>query len=120
MKWSWPRLAVERLKLLKKWRELSSLVARAAREVIRDSLVAVYVVGSVVEDKVTVYSDIDIAVIVKDAKYKSIDTIIDIKLRAEELGLPLEAPVDIKVLTEEEFKSYLGTVYKKAVKVDTA
>jgi len=35
---------------LKKWRELSLTVAKAAREVLREALKAVYVVGSVAED----------------------------------------------------------------------
>ncbi len=117
MKWSWPRQAVERLGLLKRWREFSLIVARAAEEVLGDRLRAVYVVGSVVENRATVYSDIDIAIVVSDRDLKSIDTIIDIKLKAEDLGLPVEAPVDIKILSEEEFKNSLGTHYRKAVKV---
>ncbi len=75
MKWSWPRQTVERLGLLKRWRELSLIVARAAEEVLGDRLKAVYVVGSVAENRATVYSDIDIAIVVSDGKLKSIDTI---------------------------------------------
>jgi len=75
LKWSWPKQAVERLGLLKKWRELSLIVARAAEEVLGDRLRAVYVVGSVAENRATVYSDIDIAIVVSDEKLKSIDTI---------------------------------------------
>jgi hypothetical protein len=48
----------------------------------------------------------------------SLDTIVNIKLRAEDLGLPVEAPIDIKILTEEEFKEALGKLYRKAVKVE--
>lgn len=118
MRWSWPRKAVERLELLKKWRELSLTVAKAAREVLREALKAVYVVGSVAEDKITVYSDIDIAIVVDNPKYKNINTIVDIKLKAEELGLPLEAPIDIKIMTEDEFKEYEGSVYRKVIKID--
>jgi hypothetical protein len=40
------------------------------------------------------------------------------KLRAEDLGLPMEAPIDIKILTEEEFGEALGKLYKKVVKVE--
>ena len=73
--------------------------------------------GSVVENRATVYSDIDIAIIVKDHKFKNLNTTIDIKLKAKELDLLIEAPIDIKILTKEEFESYLGTLYKKAVEV---
>ena len=118
MSLSWPEQAIKRLELLRRWREFSNVVARAAKEVLRDRLVGVYVVGSVVEGKATVFSDIDVVIITSDLKLKSLDTIVNIKLRAEDLGLPVEAPTDIKILTEEEFKEALGKLYRKAVKVE--
>ena len=114
MSLSWPKQAIERLEMLKKWRELSRVVAKAARDILGDKLIAVYVVGSVAEDRATVFSDIDIALVVSDPKLKSIDMVIDVKLRAEDLELPLEAPIDIKILTEEEFKGALGKLYRRA------
>lgn len=118
MSLSWPKQAIDRLEMLKKWRELSRVVAKAARDILGDKLIAVYVVGSVAEDRATVFSDIDIALIVSDPKLKSIDTVIDVKLRAEDLGLPLEAPIDIKILTEEELREALGKLYRRAVKIE--
>lgn len=55
---------------MRRWRELSNVVARAAKEVLRDRLVGVYVVGSVVEGKATVFSDIDVVIISSDLKTK--------------------------------------------------
>jgi hypothetical protein len=42
---SWPREAIKRLELLRNWRKISELVANAARGVIGEDLIAVYVVG---------------------------------------------------------------------------
>ena len=66
----------------------------------------------------TVFSDIDIAIIVSDRKLKSIDTVIDVKLRAEDLGLPIEAFIDMKILTEEGFGEALGKLYKRVIRVE--
>ena len=117
MRSSWPKLAIERLNLLKRWREISCLVMEAAREVIGNSLKGVYVVGSVAEDRITVFSDIDIVLVVDDAKYKNIDVVIDVKIRAEDLGVPFDAPVDVKILCEDEFKNLIGKVYRRVVEV---
>jgi hypothetical protein len=40
------------------------------------------------------------------------------KLRAEDLELPIEVPIGIKILTEEGFGEALGKLYKKVVKVE--
>jgi len=117
LSWSWPREAIKRLELLRNWRKISELVANAARGVIGEDLMAVYVVGSIAEGKAGVYSDIDIVLVVSNPKYKNIDTVIDVKLKAEELGVPIETPLDVKILTEEEFNEYTKTLYKKRVLV---
>jgi len=114
---SWPKQAIEKLELLKRWREFSLIVAKAAKEILRDSLKAVYVVGSIAEGKATVYSDIDIAIVVNSIELKNIDVAIDIKLKAEELGLPINTPLDIKIITEDEFRKYLGKIYRKAIEI---
>lgn len=59
--------------MLKRWREYSSIVARAAKNILGDKLESIYVVGGVAEDRITVYSDIDIVVVVRDPGLKSID-----------------------------------------------
>ena len=103
--------------MLRNWRKISELVANAARGVIGEDLIAVYVVGSIAEGKAGVYSDIDIVLVVSNPKYKNIDTVIEVKLKAEELGVPLEAPIDVKILTEEEFNEYTKTLYRKRILV---
>jgi len=109
------REAIKRLELLRNWRGISELVANAARGVIGEDLMAVYVVGSIAKGKAGVYSDIDVVLVVSNPKYKNIDTVIEVKLKAEELGVPIEAPIDVKILTEEGFNEYTKTLYRKRV-----
>jgi len=103
---------------LKRWREYSSIVARAAKNILGDKLESIYIVGGVAEDRITVYSDIDIVIVVRDPGLKSLDTILDIMAEAGRLGLPLEAPIDLKIITMEEFRENLEKIYKKAVKIE--
>jgi predicted nucleotidyltransferase len=48
-------------------------VARAAKNILGDKLESIYIVGGVAEDRITVYSDIDIVIIVRDPGLKSLD-----------------------------------------------
>jgi len=93
-------------------------VARAAKNILGDKLESIYIVGGVAEDRITVYSDIDIVIVVRDPGLKSLDTILDIMAEAGRLGLPLEAPIDLKIITMEEFRENLEKIYKKAVKIE--
>jgi len=115
---SWARYALKRYTLLRKWRELAKVVAKACKEVLGRECINVYVVGGAAEDRLTVLSDIDIAIIVGDPELKNIETIVTIKRKSEELGIPTEAPIDIKILTKDEFKELTEKgIYRKAVKI---
>ncbi len=70
MREGWPRYALERYSLLKKWRNLVDIVARACKEVLSDECVGVYVVGGIAEGRPTVLSDIDVVVVVSNAGLK--------------------------------------------------
>ena len=113
----WARYALERYSLLKRWRELAAIIARACREVAGDC--EVYVVGGAVEDRLTVLSDIDVVAMVEDPALRTIDVVIAVKRRAEELGLPEDAPIDLKIFTPQGFQELLERgVYKKAVRIE--
>lgn len=119
MKGGWARYALERYAMLRRWRELTEFVAKACIDVLGKDCLGTYVVGGVAEDRLTVLSDIDVVIIVRDPRLKCLDTIISIKRRAEELGLPIEAPMDIKVMAEEEFRKLVNKgVYKKFIRID--
>ena len=76
---------------LRKWKEYAEKVSRAARDLAPDA--KVYVIGGVAEGRTTIYSDIDILVVVK-----SIDPntrrklLIDILERAIDTWSPLGRP----------------------------
>ena len=118
MRNSWAKYALERYSLLKKWRELAEIVMRACKDVLGKECSAVYVVGGAAEDRLTVLSDIDVVVVVGNSKLKTLEMIISIKRRSEELGVPMEVPIDIKILTKDEFRELIkkGT-YRRVVKI---
>ena len=114
----WARYAIERWRLLLRWRELADIVARACRDVLGGRCVSVYVVGGAAEDRLTVLSDIDVVIVVDDAGLKTLDTILRIRRRAEELGLPEDAPIDVKVLTGEELERLKRRkIYRRTVRI---
>lgn len=117
MRKGWPSFALERLAMLKKWKKYAEIVAKACRELYGSKCLEVYVVGGVAEGRLTVLSDIDLVVIVGDSKMKTLNTVLAIKRRAEELGVPLDIPLDIKVMLKNEFEEKLGKLYRKAVRV---
>ncbi|MEM1684534.1 MAG: nucleotidyltransferase domain-containing protein [Desulfurococcaceae archaeon] len=107
----WARYALERFSLLKRWRELAAIIARACREVAGDC--EVYVVGGAVEDRLTVLSDIDVVAMVEDPALRTIDVVIAVKRRAEELGLPEDAPIDLKIFTPRNSKNSWNAAFIK-------
>ena len=118
MRGGWPRYALERYGLLKRWRELAGIIAEACRKVLGDGCRAVYVVGGAAEDRLTVLSDIDIAIVVGSEAPRDVEAVLSIKGRAYELGLPLEAPIDLKILSEEEFEELRRRgLYRKAIRI---
>jgi predicted nucleotidyltransferase len=114
----WAKFALERYRRLKMWRLFATIIAKACKEVLGDSCETIYVVGGAAEDRLTVLSDIDIVAVVREALLKGLDTILLIKRKAEELGLPDDVPIDLKVMTIEDFQDLLHKgIYKKAVEV---
>ncbi|MEL9941122.1 MAG: nucleotidyltransferase domain-containing protein [Ignisphaera sp.] len=113
----WARYALERYSLLKRWRELAAIIVRACREVLREC--KVYVVGGAAEERLTVLSDIDVVAVVENPSMKTIETVIAVKRRAEELGLPQDTPIDLKILTPQEFQDLVKRgIYKKVVEIE--
>jgi len=101
-------VVLTRLQILRGWRRYAEIVARAARDVCPDA--EVYLIGGAAEDRLTVLSDIDILVVVpRKLDYGSA---VELKERilekAEELGLPLYAPVELHVADVETQAMYRG------------
>lgn len=117
----WARYALERYAMLRRWRDLASIIARACLEVLGNECLEVHVVGGAAEDRLTVLSDIDIVIVTGNPDTKTLDTILAVKRKAEELGLPVEAPIDLKILTPEEFRELLEKgVFRKTEKIEVA
>ena len=90
---------------LRRWREYAEKVAKAVSQLIPSA--RVYVIGGVAEGRVTIYSDIDILIVVPPgAKRYGLSR--DILLKAiDEHGLPWDAPVELHVVEEGEEERYL-------------
>ncbi len=118
--WLEDKYMVRRLAILRRWREFVGAVVGAAKDLLGDD-VDVYVVGGAAEGRLTALSDIDVVVVTPRAPRSWRDRVwlaIDIRDRAfTAYGLPLDYPVDIKVLTPEEFAEARGRYYKRVIKV---
>jgi len=100
----WAKYALERYEKLKMWRNYALIIARSCREVLREGCSKVYVVGGAARGVLTVLSDIDVVIVVEKEEDKGVDIWLKIKRRAEELGLPLDIPIDLKIYTVAELR----------------
>ena len=92
---------------LKRWREYAEKVARAAKELVSDA--KVFVIGSVAEGTPTIYSDIDILIVVNSIDMETKKRLlVEILERAIDLyHLPWDAPVELHIASREEAERYL-------------
>lgn len=84
--------------------EYSQKVREAVRGV--DPRARVYVIGGVAEDRVTVYSDIDLLIVFP---YKVSRTEMNrriLSIAFDEYSLPWDAPVELHIVDEEGAKEY--------------
>ncbi|MEM4581241.1 MAG: nucleotidyltransferase domain-containing protein [Candidatus Korarchaeum sp.] len=101
----WSKYAGRRIDHLKRWKQYVKLLYEVARGLSSE----VYVIGGAAEDRLTVLSDIDLVIVVEEALPDSDRRRIkaDILWAAVERGLPLDYPVEIHILSREEFETYL-------------
>ncbi len=120
MREGWARAALERFELLKRWREYVPIVARACREVLGEGCLRVYVVGGAAEGRLTVLSDIDVVIVVKNPPGDRLSVLLGVRRRARELGIGDEVPLDLKLVTLEEFEELRKRgIFKEVVEVGT-
>jgi len=97
-------IQVWRLKELLKWRKYIEILVEAVREVF-DGDVEVYVFGSAVEGRLTIDSDIDVAIVVREVPKSGLERarLLDKLWRImESRGVPWWYPFEIHLLTKEE------------------
>jgi len=93
-----------RLRELLKWREYIKILIEAVKEVF-DKDAEVYIFGSAAENRLTVDSDIDVAIVVKEVPRSGIERaeLLDKLWRAMEArGVPWWYPFEIHIMTKEE------------------
>ena len=99
------KIRAERLRELMNWRDFLPIIVEAVREVLGDK--PLYVFGSAIEGKLTVDSDIDIAIIVEKVPEKAMERvrIIDkIWEVIEKRGVSYWYPIELHLITLEEKK----------------
>ena len=99
------KIRAERLRELMNWRNFLPIIVEAVREVLGDK--PLYVFGSAIEGKLTVDSDVDIAIIVEKVPEKAMERarIIDkIWEVIEKRGVSYWYPVELHLITLEEKK----------------
>ena len=91
---------------LRRWKEYAEIVAKAARDILGD--VKVYVIGGVAEGRATIYSDIDLLIVVRSEHAERKRLNVEILERAiDAYGLPWDAPVELHIVGEKEAEEYL-------------
>jgi len=93
-----------RLKELLKWREYIKALVESAIEVFGEE-VEVYLFGSVVEGRLTVDSDIDVAVVLREVPKRGLERarLLDALWRSmESKGVPWWFPFEVHLVTQEE------------------
>ena len=96
-----------RLLLLRDWRNVAINVASAVKKLYPEA--EIYLIGGVAENRTTIYSDIDIAVVFKKKlnRHKRVDILATIWGSIDGI-VPMYYPLEIHVLDLEEFTRIKG------------
>ncbi len=100
-----------RLLLLREWRRIVHNIVKAVKKLYPEA--EVYLIGGVAENRITIESDIDIAIVFKSDLSK--DSIVDILTRIWEAIddiVPMYYPLEIHVLNINEFMKLKGREIK--------
>ena len=101
-----------RIKLLRKWSEIAAKVAAAVKTVYPKA--EVYVIGGAAEGRLTVLSDIDVAVVFKEGiPGDRAEILANVWEALDAHGVPMYYPVEIHILDTEEFRK----VKSKKIKI---
>ncbi|MET1160368.1 MAG: nucleotidyltransferase domain-containing protein [Thermoprotei archaeon] len=94
------------LKIISQWRKYVDIIYKATRRVIPSARICL--TGGVVEDRLTVLSDIDVLVVLDHEP--SFSEAVDLRTRiyeeAEKMGLPLYAPVELHIIGPHSIQRY--------------
>ncbi len=98
---------IKPLRILLNWRKYVRIIYRAIKSVIPDA--EVYVIGGAAENRLTTMSDIDILVVLSEKPLfnEAVELRMKIMGKAEELGLPLYAPIELHIVGKEDLRKYV-------------
>ncbi|MGC9149436.1 MAG: nucleotidyltransferase domain-containing protein [Sulfolobales archaeon] len=102
----------KRLRLISRWKEIVAKAAEAIKKVYPDA--EVYLFGGAAEGRLTVASDIDIAVVFEDPPENRGDVLAKIWEVLEEEGVPPYYPLEVHILSREEFEKLKGSKVRLA------
>jgi len=105
-------LPERRLKLLSRWRAIATKAASIIKEFYPNA--EVYVFGGAAEDRLTVLSDIDIAVVMEDPPKDRARMLAKIWEILEAKGIPQYYPLEIHLLSRREFEHLRGVKIRLA------
>ena len=95
-----------RLKLLKKWRTMALKAAAAIKRLYPQA--EIYLFGGAAEERLTVLSDIDLAVVLDAEPGSRGEILARIWEELEKEGIPQYYPLEIHVLTRDEIARLRG------------
>jgi len=110
-------LAWERASILRDREKWVSKIKEAANEVLASNVIGIYLFGSAVTGKLVASSDIDLLIVAKNLP-KSIVSRSELKERIiDKSGLPLIHPFEIRLVDENEAKTYFKHIGKNFIKL---
>jgi len=112
----WVRYHINYLRM---WRKAAKAIANAVKDLGLNA--TVYVVGGAAENRLTVLSDVDVAIVLCEELYpekvKEIRRQV-MRIAIDKYELPWDYPVDIHVMSCEEFRKMFIDKNKSVVKVE--
>jgi predicted nucleotidyltransferase len=109
-------IQTRRLRELLRWRSYLPILVEAVKSVLGED-VEVYVFGSAVEGRLTIDSDIDVAVVVEElpgSASRRVEILNRIWSIMEDNGVPWWYPFEIHLMTREELKLLREVKFVKA------
>ena len=94
------------LHILLNWKKYVKIMYKAIKHVV--PYAEVYLIGGAAENRLTIMSDIDILIVLpkKPSFNEAVELRTKIMERAEELGLPLYAPIELHIVGREDLERY--------------
>ena len=98
-----------KLLALRKWREVVEKVSDLIKEMYPE--VEIYLIGGAAEGRLTILSDIDMVIVIRNKQIDRAEMLANIWEAMEKI-LPMWYPIEIHILTRDEFRRLHGKKVK--------